>query len=437
VEKPGVAGKVAQLPEVRIKLTKRAESRLDTGMRWVGGIAGGVLGILVVGGCGERRSGAGVAPVSPPESVRANGFDPLVGRAVVATYARLVFATYSDSLSEARKLDMALQTLVADPTEANLAAAREAWKRARVPYMQSEAFRFSDGPIDRDRGAVEGLLNAWPMDEAYVDYVEGAPEAGIINMPGEYPEITKELLASLNERDGEANISTGYHAIEFLLWGQDLSADGPGARPVHDYQPGVGKNAARRAKYLLLTSEMLVEHLAGLVREWDPTAGKNYCEEFLAAPVEESVKKIFMGVVTLSQHEVPGERLGAAYATRGQEDEQSCFSDTTHVDMILDVRGIRNVITGQYAETTAVSGTGLGELIAKANPELGAKVMATIDRALAAAEGIPVPFDQAILGDSDKLPGRLAVARLIDDIRYAAQALDESAIMFGMEVPQS
>jgi putative iron-regulated protein len=400
------------------------------GVRRVYWIAWGWLGIWLIAGCEQR----GPAPTAV--SVPDGGLDPLVAREVVETHARMVFAVYSDALAEARQLQVALEALVADPSEGTMAAAREAWKAARVPYMQSEAFRFSEGPIDRDRGAVEGLLNAWPMDEAYVDAVKDAPESGIINQPVEFAEITKDLLKSLNERDGEANISTGYHALEFLLWGQDLDADGPGTRSFHDYQQGVGKNAHRRARYLVLTGELLVEHLTELVREWDPQLAGNYRAEFLSAPVEESVKKIFIGVVTLSQDEVPGERLGVAYATKGQEDEQSCFSDNTHMDMIDDIRGIRNVITGRYDGPTRVAGAGLHALIGKADPALAAKVVASIEVALAAAEAVPAPFDQAILG-ADNGPGRMAVSTLIDEIRNAAQALDAAAILFGMEVPQT
>ena len=59
-----------------------------------------------------------------------------------------------------------------------------------------------------------------------------------------FPEITAEALTAANEEGGETNISTGWHAIEFLLWGQDLSATGPGARPATDYT--TAPNAERR-----------------------------------------------------------------------------------------------------------------------------------------------------------------------------------------------
>ncbi|HMT21153.1 MAG TPA: imelysin family protein, partial [Promineifilum sp.] len=153
---------------------------------------------------------------------------------VVANYADIVHAGYQDSYETALALQAALQAFVANPTAETQQAAKDAWLAAREPYGQTEVFRFYGGPIDDEDGP-EGLINAWPLDESYVDYVEGAPESGIINNVAEYPEITPELLLSLNQTGAEENVSIGYHAIEFLLWGQDLSADGSGDRAFTDY----------------------------------------------------------------------------------------------------------------------------------------------------------------------------------------------------------
>ncbi|MCA9948788.1 MAG: hypothetical protein KDE48_04020, partial [Anaerolineales bacterium] len=177
---------------------------------------------------------------------------------VVNNYADIVYANYEDSLTTAVELHAALETFIANPSEETHQAAKDAWLAAREPYGQTEAFRFYGGPIDDENGP-EGLLNAWPLDEAYIDYVAGMPESGIINNLAEYPEITAELLESLNEVGAEENISTGYHSIEFLLWGQDLSANGNGERPYTDYT--TAPNAERRGHYLLAASDLLVSHL--------------------------------------------------------------------------------------------------------------------------------------------------------------------------------
>ena len=135
----------------------------------------------------------------------------------------MVASSYADAHAAAVELRDAIASFVADPSEAGLEAARQAWLDAREPYGQTEAFRFYDGPIDNPETGPEGRLNAWPMDEAYVDYVEGMPDAGIINDAASHPTIDAELLSQLNEQGGETNIASGYPAIEFLLWAKICS----------------------------------------------------------------------------------------------------------------------------------------------------------------------------------------------------------------------
>src|SRR5439155_19585687 len=153
----------------------------------------------------------------------------------------------------------------------------EAWLAARVPYSQTEVCRFYDGPIDQ----LEGAVNAWPIDENYIDYVADNPEAGVINAVSTFPAVSRELILSLNEKEGKKNISTGFHAIEFLLWGQDLSATGPGARPWRDYASSA-RNGKRRGQYLRIVTGLLVEHLESVAGAWAEGQAANYRAEFLA-----------------------------------------------------------------------------------------------------------------------------------------------------------
>ncbi len=391
---------------------------------------------LVVAGCdGGGTSEAVASPTPAGEAVESERAAPetdelaeLKGE-VVANYADLVFATYSDSLAAAENLRDSLETLVKAPSAETMEAARTAWREARVPYLQTEAFRFYGGPVDE----IEGMINAWPMDEAYVDYVVGNPEAGVINQPEKYPEITEAVLGELNEKDGETNISTGYHAIEFLLWGQDFRADGAGERSFEDYSTAA--NADRRGAYLLELGDLLVGHLWSLTEAWNPAEAGNFRAEFLALPKDEALHDIFTGIGVLSGFEVSGERLAVAYETQAQEDEHSCFSDTTHVDMIEDARGARNVYTGRYVRTdgSVVEGPGVDELVAARDSALAARLGDEMDATVAAAEALPVPFDQAILGENGA-PGRVAVATLIDDLRTQGATIVEAAKEFGLTI---
>src|SRR5262245_31831420 len=219
-----------------------------------------------------------------------------IKRSVVADYATVAYATYQDALEGARSLAGCVDSFLAAPGEDSLNHARQAWIDARIPYAQTEAFRFYDGPID----AVEGFINSWPIDETLIDYVEGDRQAGIVNHPDRYGAITTALIVSLNEKGGEKNITAGYHAIEFLLWGQDFDENGPGQRPYLDYVDGRGANAARRRDYLQAAAHLLVGHLQMVHDAWAPGQPSNYRAKFLALPPDDALACIVKGMGILS-----------------------------------------------------------------------------------------------------------------------------------------
>jgi putative iron-regulated protein len=395
-----------------------------------------LLLIVALAACGgdsgepEATENGAVEPTAvSEESVEEPADNNALKTAVVANYADIVFASYEDALTAAETLQTALETFVANPHEATHQAAKEAWLAAREPYGQTEVYRFYGGPIDDEDGP-EGLINAWPLDESYVDYVEGAPEAGIINNTAEYPEITADLLESLNEVGAEENISVGYHAIEFLLWGQDLRADGSGERPFTDYT--TAENADRRGQYLLATSELLVGHLQGLVNEWDANASGNFRESFLAQPPDTALQQMLTGMGVLSKSELAGERVFVAYDNQDQEDEHSCFSDNTHRDIILNAQGIFNVYNGRYTriDGSEISGPSLADQLGEIDPDLAAEMTELADTALASAMDIHVPFDQAIV-EADFRPTVLDSVNALQD---QGDKLAEAARALGLSV---
>jgi len=354
----------------------------------------------------------------------------------VKTYARIVHASYEDSAAKARELDTAIQAFLATPSATTLASARTAWLASREPYLQTEVYRFYDGPIDNPDDGPEGLINAWPLDEAYIDYVEGNANAGIINNSS--ITISASSLESLNEQGGEENIATGFHAIEFLLWGQDLSASGPGNRPHTDYVTtggGTAANQDRRGLYLSTVSSMLVEHIEGLVDAWAPGAS-NYRAEFEGASPEEGLRRILTGMIILSGFETGGERLQTALDSGDQEDEHSCFSDNTHRDMIQNIQGIQNIYRGSYRrlDGSMVSGVGIKDVVATVDSALAQRLDDEIAQSLMLANALVPPFDQEIA--SGNTAGRARVQALITALRTQEKTLEEVFRKLGLTIPE-
>lgn len=346
----------------------------------------------------------------------------------VANYATIVEATYADSISGAEALSASLTAFVAAPSEAGLTAAKQAWLDSREPYLLTEAYRFYEGPIDNATDGPEGALNAWPLDENVIDYVVGDANAGIVNDTD--VTIDAATIAGLNGVGGEAAVTTGYHAVEFLLWGQDLSDAGPGARPYTDYVTGEGgtqANQGRRGQYLTVAGDLIVSDLEFVHAQWTTDAAYRTAFE---ADAEGSFAKILTGLIILSGFETGGERLQAALDSGDREDEHSCFSDNTHRDMIQDVQGIQNVWLGTYG---SISGTGIRDVVGEVDADLASQVTAQIAESLSLANAMEVPFEGEIApGNAD---GHARVQALIDSLRAQEELLQDVFIAFDLSIP--
>ncbi|HEX6239754.1 MAG TPA: imelysin family protein, partial [Polyangiales bacterium] len=259
-----------------------------------------------------------------------------------------------------------------------------------------------------------------------IDYVNGAKAGevlrnGIINDRRNYPDLDKELLLEENGASGETFVTTGYHAIEFLLWGQDVSDTGPGARSFNDYVAGQATSdpdADRRRQYLKLVTDLLVEDLEYTRAQWND--GEPYVRAFLANARDRSLQNIITGITYLTKDELAEERIRPASETQDQEDEHSCFSDTTDQDMKFDLVGIENVYFGRYNKD---DGKGLEDLVLAANPDLDRQIKQQLESASKAIAAIPTPFDQAIKNDGRKLRDAI---RALDDLNSSLAKIPET-----------
>lgn len=412
---------------------------------------------IALAGCGEEPSKPTTNQAAAVTS-NASSTEQQAQQAVVKHYADLAEAVFSDALSTAKTLQQRIDELLANPNDATLKAARQAWVAARAPYMQSEVFRFGNPVVDD----WEGQLNAWPLDEGLIDYVaadyqhtQGNPAAtaNIIANPviqvGEdsidLTEITSDKLASLNELAGaEANVATGYHAIEFLLWGQDLNgtAAGAGNRPASDYAQNAQcthGNCERRASYLKAVTALLVSDLEYMVGQWQEGQADNYRSKLLAEPVENGLRKMFFGMGSLSLGELAGERMKVALEAQSTEDEQDCFSDNTHNAHFYDAKGIRNVYLGQYRKVdgSLLQGPSLASLVAVKNAQTDKTLQADLADTehrmqvlVDSAEKNNVHFDQLIAADNPQ--GQQLVRDAIAALVKQTSGIEQAASSLGI-----
>jgi putative iron-regulated protein len=328
---------------------------------------------------------------------------------VTTHYADLALATYQDSLTTAQALQTAVQALIATPNDATLEAARNAWKAARVPYQQSEAFRFGNPIVDD----WEGRVNSWPLDEGLIDYVSadyGNEENALATLN---VVATPKFTLSGTEIDATTItpdlISGTLHAIEFMLWGQDLNGTNPGAgnRPATDFATGeacTNGNCDRRAAYLQSATDLLVADLTEMVDNWDADGPARAA---VTADPQKGILAILTGMGSLSYGELAGERIKLGLMLNDPEEEQDCFSDNTHNSHFYDGVGIRNVYLGTYTRTdgTTLQGPALSELVATADPSVDSQLKAELDASVAALQAMKDAGDAGKTFDTLIAPG--------------------------------
>jgi putative iron-regulated protein len=371
-------------------------------------------------------------------------------KAVLENYADIALAGYEDALAKAKELDAATDALIEKPSEATLKAARDAWRASRPAYQQTEAFRFGNPIVDD----WEGRVNAWPLDEGLIDYVDNSygsesDENSLytanvianqtITVNGEQIDvstITPEILQDkLQEAGGiEANVATGYHAVEFLLWGQDLHGTdaGSGERPYTDYATGetcTGGHCDRRGQYLDAATDLLVSDLEEMVGNW---GAEGAARKALLDDPTKGLSAILTGMGSLSYGELAGERMKLGLLLHDPEEEHDCFSDNTHVSHLNDVLGIRNVYTGKYerVDGKTVEGPAIADLVAAKAPEIDKEIRADLDDSVAKFEAIAKAaedgeaYDQQIGEGNDE--GNARVQAGIDALITQTRAIERA-----------
>lgn len=376
-------------------------------------------------------------------------------RQVIDAYANIVFENYSKALTDAQVFQNAATTFTTTPTDANFTAVKNAWLLARESYGTTEAFRECNGPVDTDQSATnpwgignEGQMNAWPIDESYIDYVA----AGTEPYAGNYGSIISDTsitidIATLtdsdnfggNESQNDKSISTGWHAIEFLLWGQDNSApadDMTGQRLYTDYTTAT--NADRRKQYLNVVTQLLINDLQELVTTWN--TGGAYATVFASLDEDVALRQLINGAFFIAGDELSSERIIAPVDSvdgingTGQEDEHSCFSDNTHRDIFANTKGVYNVIFGEFG---SITGASFYDLVKQVDETQAQKLKEAADEAMAKVNAVAnnaQPFDFLITQESSTDTNLGVVMQSVKALQDWADEISASATVIGINL---
>ena len=363
---------------------------------------GGALAALSAGARSYRLLATQISPLEKLDA-SALSANQRPSQNLKIAYARFAHAQYQQALSALAPLALAIDELLAKPNSANLAKARKAWLAARPAYLYTEVFRFYEGPIDADFGVdqatglaaqtpknYESRINAWPLNEAVLDYVKGAPSAGLVQNLA-LPLSATNILA-LDQTADESDVTTGWHAIEFLLWGQDFASNGPGDRAVSDFADTSETNARRRLLLQLLLS-MLAQDLSALANAWDLARSDSYASKFIQIDAYEAIGRMLTGAAMLAGNELASQRLTVALDSGTQEDEHSCFSDSSSSDFRAGVAGI-SILFGD-------DGAGLISALEKLDALAAKRLRTALATAEKAVAKIAAPFDQVLTSKVD------------------------------------
>ena len=292
-----------------------------------------------------------------------NEFDDYVASAIdwqnyPSNLSLLIYTQFSESLTQAQQLEQDIAGLLYSPTPDKLASARQTWRQAYDAFLASRLFShlpIMDPPEWQQKeiglGNTLQLLDSWPIEGGYIDYVEGYPFSGIVNDLA--LSLTEETVLEQHAFYDSSSASVGFHVLEFLLWGESgqrqasdfvAQENTSAVLDVTEEEQALGlaandieasiQNHQRRRQYLQIVTELLLSHIQRLQRRWEPANGY-YATVLQQSEPEQVVTAAFMAAQQLISEDLLNQRLNA---------DSSPFSQTSPQDRTALLQGMNLVL---------------------------------------------------------------------------------------------
>ena len=357
-----------------------------------------VLSICFIGcsltGCGNDDD--------DDDTVSAGGEDAFDASITLDDFAnKVVLATYTDLDNKAGELLNAVQALGAATNQAHLELAQAAWKAARTPWEQSEAFLF--GPVDTQ--GLDPALDSWPVNRVDLNAVLAKLEQDYQSNPNNYTPPTSASIDALEDT------LKGFHTIEYLLFREGNQ------RKAEDI-------TSRELEYLVATTENLKSKTAQLASAW-AASGENYAGEVANAGTtstiyksqKDAMQEMVNGMVVIAD-EVANGKISDPFNEKDTTLVESQFSFNSISDFQDNIRGIQNVYMGKFM----TDGQGLNDFVNGKDAELDVRFQTEVQTAIDTIGAIPDPFRDSITAQ------RAAVQAAIDAVSTVQETLENDIL---------
>jgi putative iron-regulated protein len=246
---------------------------------------------------------AACTPKQPDELPKKGTSVNIDASAFAAQVDIVAYTSLSKASLSAQVMDSKLASFMYHPNPMSQEEVKQAWRQSYDDFLYSLVFSYLpiQDPPDwhTQKIAYNDLLlqlDSGDIEGGYIDYIPGYPFSGIVN--DLTLAIDEDSIRSQHGFTDLTNASLGYHAIEFMFWGQE------GKRSAHDFFPQentapvpmnetdesahnhevkdtlddegsfhIPQNHNRRRQYTKLLSDLLQKDLHRIQRRWEPSTG--------------------------------------------------------------------------------------------------------------------------------------------------------------------